>query len=123
MSLVPLQELQAQNAKQLAVIRELSQSLEDGASELRAELEAEKQAIRQKAELEVQNFRRQRADQEVSIFLRKLDENCLLAVRVGRPVPAAASFFFAFAPRDFGDQGCLVENAKIQNDGCSSEGL
>lgn len=59
------QELQDKNQKQLAVIRELSQQLEDNAAELKAELEAEKAALAKRAAADLEHFRTQREEQEV----------------------------------------------------------
>ena len=60
-----LQELQDLNQKQSAIIRDLSAQQENAAAEMQADLEAEKERLRKKVELDLAFNRKQRAEQEV----------------------------------------------------------
>ncbi len=60
-----VQELQDLNQKQSAIIRDLSAQQENAAAEMQADLEAEKERLRKKVELDLAFNRKQRAEQEV----------------------------------------------------------
>ena len=60
-----LQELQELNQRQSAIIRDLSAQQENAAAEMRADLEAEKERLKKKVELDISFNRKQREEQEV----------------------------------------------------------
>ena len=70
-----VQELQELNQKQTAIIRDLSAQQEHAAAEMRADLEAEKDRLNKKVDLDIAYSRKQRKEQEVfhfpTIFSRK----------------------------------------------------
>lgn len=60
-----VQELQEINQKQTAIIRDLSAQQENAAAEMRADLEAEKDRLAKKVQLDIAFNRKQREEQEV----------------------------------------------------------
>jgi len=63
-----LQTLQEQNQKQLAVIRELSAKQENASAEMRAELEAEKQRLKERVDADIADNKRHRLEQQVGLL-------------------------------------------------------
>ena len=62
-----LQELQELNQRQTAIIRDLSTQQENAAAEMRADMEAEKERLQKKVELDITFNRRRREEQEVDL--------------------------------------------------------